>query len=533
MPEASTATRRIATIGCVLGLEYLALSLAYDAAGLLDRSGALRALGGIGVAAGAAVVVVAISAVAFGSRYRVAWASAVAHSARERWDLRWLGVHALAFAGLGVLSHALFAPHAQMTHTLPAGILWLLCLVISVISLLLAVLTLRALRLFCADVASLLGGGALFGLVAWGAGLLTLELWGSLSTVTLYAVATVLQYIVPTLVFDPVMADVGDASFYVRVAPFCSGYEGIGLIVVFIGVYAWTARETLRFPRAWLLFPIAIVAVFVGNVLRIVALIEVGLWISPDVAVDGFHSKAGWVFFCAIGLGLVAWSRRSPWFSRAVPLTSTDNPVSPFVVPLLSVIAAALLTGLFTSGLDRAYGLRVLVGALALFAYRRRFPVATWMFSLEATGIGALVFAIWLALAGEPDPAAVASMHVALDALGPIERSAWIVLKLIGSLAIIPIVEERAFRGYLLRRLVAADFVSVPWQRVTWLSVSVSSLAFGALHQQWIAGSIAGALFGILQARRGNFGEAVFAHAVSNTLIALWVLGFGRVDLWA
>jgi hypothetical protein len=78
MSAVSIADRRIKTIGLVLGLEYLGLSFAYDAAGLRERVDAPKAIGVVGVVAGAAIVVLALTAVAFGDRVRAAWAGAVA-----------------------------------------------------------------------------------------------------------------------------------------------------------------------------------------------------------------------------------------------------------------------------------------------------------------------------------------------------------------------------------------------------------------------------------------------------------------------
>ncbi|MGA2738457.1 MAG: CPBP family glutamic-type intramembrane protease [Bryobacteraceae bacterium] len=48
----------------------------------------------------------------------------------------------------------------------------------------------------------------------------------------------------------------------------------------------------------------------------------------------------------------------------------------------------------------------------------------------------------------------------------------------------VPIPEELAFRGFLLRRLMAEDFESIPLGRVTWPALLVPSVAFGALARQ-------------------------------------------------
>jgi CAAX prenyl protease-like protein len=98
--------------------------------------------------------------------------------------------------------------------------------------------------------------------------------------------------------------------------------------------------------------------------------------------------------------------------------------------------------------------------------------------------------------------------------------------------ATVPIAEELAFRGFLLRRIVASDFTAVSPRTFTWPSVVLSSLAFGALHQRWIAGTIAGLCYASAQLRRGRLGDAIVAHVATNTLIAADVLLRGAWWLW-
>lgn len=108
----------------------------------------------------------------------------------------------------------------------------------------------------------------------------------------------------------------------------------------------------------------------------------------------------------------------------------------------------------------------------------------------------------------------------------------WLCFRLIGAVAIAPITEELAFRGYLLRRLVAADFTAVSYRHLKLLPLLVSSLVFGALHQNFLGGVLAGVLFALAQARRGRLADAMLAHAVSNALIAVYVLLSGNWGLW-
>jgi CAAX prenyl protease-like protein len=72
----------------------------------------------------------------------------------------------------------------------------------------------------------------------------------------------------------------------------------------------------------------------------------------------------------------------------------------------------------------------------------------------------------------------------------------------------------------------------VPIDRFTWPSFIISSVAFGALHQSWIAGVIAGGLFAIAIYYRGRLADAITAHATANALLAVYVMATGSWSLW-
>jgi CAAX prenyl protease-like protein len=117
--------------------------------------------------------------------------------------------------------------------------------------------------------------------------------------------------------------------------------------------------------------------------------------------------------------------------------------------------------------------------------------------------------------------------------MGAAARWAWIAGRMIGACIVIPVVEELAFRGFLLRWLVSTDFETLEGRAWTWPAILLSSLAFGAVHANWIAGTLAGALFAAARLWRGRLSDAILAHAVANTVIAAVVLALGRWYLWA
>ncbi len=110
---------------------------------------------------------------------------------------------------------------------------------------------------------------------------------------------------------------------------------------------------------------------------------------------------------------------------------------------------------------------------------------------------------------------------------------AWLVFRVIGSVVKAPLAEELAFRGYLTRRLIAADFQDVPLCRFTWLFFLVSSAPFGAVHGRWLAGMLAGMLYTIALYRRRELADAVVAHATTNALLTAYVLATGSWSLRA
>jgi exosortase E/protease (VPEID-CTERM system) len=312
----------------------------------------------------------------------------------------------------------------------------------------------------------------------------------------------------------------------------------MGLISVFLLVYLWLFRRDLRFPHALLLLPLGVLLAWLANIGRIVALIAVGTWGLPEFARGGFHSQVGWLLFLSVSLGLVAVTRRTKVFglvdTTTLDHTRAANPVAANLVPLLAVVAVQMVTAAVSTVFD--YPLCMLVALAALAYFRPAYAGWSLKWSWQAAGLGVAAFAVWMALESVPflrtNPSAP-SLDADLAGLTPWAAVGWLACRVIGSVAVVPFVEELAFRGYLTRRLIAADFRSVPPGTFTWLSFLLSSVIFGALHGRWLAGFAAGMLYALSYYRRGRLMDAVLAHGVTNALIAAYVLGTGDWSLWS
>src|SRR5262249_4925626 len=138
--------------------------------------------------------------------------------------------------------------------------------------------------------------------------------------------------------------------------------------------------------------------------------------------------------------------------------------------------------------------------------------------------------ALWIGL--EPLARSTAAPVALMQAATGV-RALWIVFRVLGAVVTVPLEEEIAFRGFLMRRFQSVDFESVSSRQFSWAAFLLSSTAVGLLHgERWIAGIMAGMIYGLVMMRRGRIGEAVVAHAVTNALVAAWVLATGNWQLW-
>lgn len=365
------------------------------------------------------------------------------------------------------------------------------------------------------------------GWLALGAAHLAERLWVPLASGTFYLSRTMLQLLFPRVIAIPEELTIGTPEFHARIEAGCSGLEGIGLVATYTLGFLWLRRSDLRFPQAFWLLPAGLLAIWLCNAVRVAILVIIGTYLSPAIAVRGFHSQAGWIAFTVISLSSIIAVERLGWFRREKETSSAEYPGAPFLFPIGAMLFTWMVCQAFSGDFDLLYPFRALLVALVLW---RLYPgyrsLLTRPPSWSAVGIGLAVYVLWIAMV--PKSEAVDPLTQLPDALAGI----WLIFRMVGAVLIVPLTEELAFRGYLLRRLQSLHFETVPIGRLTPLSLALSSLAFGALHQQWVAGTVAGLAYGFALRGRGGLTDAVVAHAITNLCISAQVLAQGDWWLW-
>jgi exosortase E/protease (VPEID-CTERM system) len=191
-------------------------------------------------------------------------------------------------------------------------------------------------------------------------------------------------------------------------------------------------------------------------------------------------------------------------------------------MPVLVLNATALVTAMLARDIDPLYGLRLIAAGAALVAFRRYYRDLPRTGSVLSVAVGLAIGAAWVLTS--PRGGELAAVEVDWF---------WLATRTVGSVLVVPLVEELAFRGCLLRWFVSRDFTTVSFTRWTPWAVAGSSLVFGLLHERWIEATLVGAVYAALQLRRGRIGEAILAHAATNAVVTGAVLWTGNLALWS
>jgi exosortase E/protease (VPEID-CTERM system) len=370
-----------------------------------------------------------------------------------------------------------------------------------------------------------------------------------LQIATFHSVQAIMRFFVSNVVVDAPNFIIGTPNFSVFIAEACSGMEGLGLVLVFTIVWLWYFRRESRFPQALLLIPIALVSVWMLNILRIAALICIGDAGAEDVAMVGFHSQAGWIAFTAVAFAFSMATRKLSWVRRVpagagpaarqvdeIDEAGESPATAAYLAPFLAILAASFISKAVSAYFEWLYPLRFIAALVAIWCYRREYRKLNWSFNWLAPVSGASVFLLWIAPAlwsHSSQPGLSGEVGPALAALPPAARFTWIAIRIAAAVITVPIAEELAFRGYVARRLIDREFDTVDFSALTLLSIGISSVAFGLMHgQHWFVGILAGLVYAFVLKRRGRFGDAVVAHATSNLLLAAWVLMRGDWAQW-
>jgi len=159
---------------------------------------------------------------------------------------------------------------------------------------------------------------------------------------------------------------------------------------------------------------------------------------------------------------------------------------------------------------------------------------------LASIAIGLAVFLIWTA----PDRlfgyrhfwlfenAITGSVSTSIPA--EMQARFWfLALRTLGSVALVPIIEELFWRGWLMRWLIDPHFEKVPLGTYAAAAFWITAVLFASEHgPYWEVGLIAGVVFNWWMIRTKSLADCILAHAVTNALLAAYVMAAGQWQYW-
>jgi len=178
---------------------------------------------------------------------------------------------------------------------------------------------------------------------------------------------------------------------------------------------------------------------------------------------------------------------------------------------------------------------KTLVGAWLLWVVWPVVPEMRWKLSWEAVVIGVAVLVMWVGIDSfYPKYPKEAKPWNPNLIYGEGSGAAWflVVARILGSTIVVPPMEEMFYRSFVYRYIVNAKFESVPLNRFHPVSFFVTSIVFGVVHREWLAGILCGMAYQWLVIRKGRLGDAMTAHAITNFLLGVWIVYKGAWHFW-
>ena len=209
--------------------------------------------------------------------------------------------------------------------------------------------------------------------------------------------------------------------------------------------------------------------------------------------------------YCAPALAFGALSGVESWLPIAA---------YPFVYALKIVIVSGLLIGFRGPLRDVRPDARLFVPAAIL---------------------GLAVFISWIAI-DQFVPYPHFGSRLAFDPFGaiqdPLSRGLFLLVRFLGLIVVVPIMEELFFRSFMLRSITSVDFSSIAIGDYSLAAIwSVAALS-AAVHPEWLAASVASLAYTWTLGRTRSLFAVIVAHGSSNCALGAYIVATHAWRLW-
>ncbi|MFZ5828680.1 MAG: CAAX prenyl protease-related protein [Planctomycetota bacterium] len=253
----------------------------------------------------------------------------------------------------------------------------------------------------------------------------------------------------------------------------------------------WRNQLLIRFPWFAFIAPLA-------------AYLILGQFEATFAAPEGTSSANGWSAYLIAYSLKIALTAAIVWV--AWPAYKQFRPRGMLLAVLVGVVGVVVWVGLCQLGLER----------------RLIFPILSPL--LERAGLSSLI------------------TSAARPGFNPFDHWAdapWVIVlflpvRFFGLVAIVPLIEEFFYRGFLMRWVTKPEWTEVPEGLSSWPAVMLGTLVPMTLHplHEWLAAAAFFSMITWLYLRTRSIWACVAAHSTTNLLLGAYIIATGHWELW-
>lgn len=239
-------------------------------------------------------------------------------------------------------------------------------------------------------------------------------------------------------------------------------------------------------------------------------------------------------------------AQTEPPSDHARSLAEASSDIAPYVVPMFAYVGLTALEGYLPQVVGKpsptwyplAYSAKLLIVALLAYHYRSTWsdfrPPPTIGKIILGILTGLLVWGAWVGLDGRYPAMPFLGSRTAFDPreLTPIARWAFIGVRLLGLVVLVPVIEELFWRSFLMRWSIDTEFLRVPIGKVTPTAAAVTSALFALAHPEWLPALLTGAIWAWLLWWTRSLSACAVSHATANLALGVYVIATHDWKFW-
>lgn len=217
-----------------------------------------------------------------------------------------------------------------------------------------------------------------------------------------------------------------------------------------------------------------------------------------------------------------------------------------YIVPFVLYLLGTTIAAEFADWYPLAYaGVVLLVGGITWQSLWRSPLIVPHRQVLDALLVGTLGIVLWIGLSELRLEDQIAEWlpswlrpapRVGYNPWAELKHPSWVraflAVRFLGLAALVPVIEELFWRGFLLRWLTSPEWEKLPPGQFSRSAFGWVVVLFALAHPEWLAAAIYCALLNGFFAWKKDLWKCIVAHAVSNLLLGLYVLKTASWWLW-